>query len=344
MNRVLLRCDASRETGVGHVARALALAEHLRAGGGEAVLCGRFTGGWVERRLADADVATVPAVDDETALVRLAVDQGADAIHLDHYGPLGTSPTLLAAAEDAGVVVSNVADFGFGVRPSHLEVNPNVGAGPRGSGRGAVELLGPRYAMVARRVVDARESRSAHVEPSDGPLRCVVVMGGTDPFGATGLAVELLASAATRPVEATVVTPDHDALAHRFGARQGGLALRFVGPVDDLAATLRDADLAVSAAGTTVLELCCIGVPSALVCVTENQRRGYEAAVGDGLALGLGSPGAPAPDSRETLQGLVEDAALRRRLAVAGRAAVDGDGSSRVLAAVADAVRSRAGR
>ena len=68
------------------------------------------------------------------------------------------------------------------------------------------------------------------------------------------------------------------------------LSLNIVAPVDDLAAIMARADLVISAAGTSVWELCCIGVPMALIWAVENQRDGYDRVVAAGAALGLGGP------------------------------------------------------
>jgi spore coat polysaccharide biosynthesis predicted glycosyltransferase SpsG len=348
MTRVLLRCDASPESGAGHAARCLSLAEAVRARGGDAVLCGTFSGEWVERRIRAVGAPVLPAVDEPRGLVGLAATWGADCLHLDHYGALGTTPDLLAEADAAGIVLSTAADFAFGARPAHIEINPNFGAGPHGTGFASRSLLGPQYAIVAQRVLDARARRAESPpgsSPSDpgSPVRCIVVMGGTDALGATPSAVELLVRAATGPVEAVVVTPDHVALAAGSAPRRGSVTLRYRPPVDDLAALLANADLAMSAAGTTVLELCCIGVPSALVCVTANQERGYRAAVEQGVVLGMGSPAVPAPDAVDTLRRLLVDTRLRRDLSEAGRAAVDGHGAARLLAEM-DACVATGGR
>ena len=39
-------------------------------------------------------------------------------------------------------------------------------------------------------------------------------------------------------------------------------------------------------AGTSVWELCCIGVPTAVAWVVDNQREGYDRVVGAGAAIG----------------------------------------------------------
>jgi RimJ/RimL family protein N-acetyltransferase len=92
-------------------------------------------------------------------------------------------------------------------------------------------------------------------------------------------------------------------------------------------------DLVVSAAGTSVWELCCLGVPTALVCVADNQEAGYRRVLERGAAVGLGSavPGLDHDAAVATLQQVLGDRALREQLAAAGPRLVDGLGAWRVV-------------
>jgi RimJ/RimL family protein N-acetyltransferase len=107
-------------------------------------------------------------------------------------------------------------------------------------------------------------------------------------------------------------------------------------PTPELPSLFESADLVVSAAGVTLLELCCIGVPAALVQIADNQAAGYSAAVYQGLAAGLGT------DPREhidTLRTLLTDAEQRKALGDKARTAVDGQGAERILNAIEAALR-----
>jgi RimJ/RimL family protein N-acetyltransferase len=84
----------------------------------------------------------------------------------------------------------------------------------------------------------------------------------------------------------------------------------------------------VSAAGVTLLELCCIGTPTALVQIADNQAAGYEAAVNQGLTAGLGT------DPREhieTLRTLLLHRDQRESLGEKAKTVVDGRGADRIL-------------
>jgi spore coat polysaccharide biosynthesis predicted glycosyltransferase SpsG len=332
--RLLVRCDAGRTTGVGHLVRGLSVATAARAAGWEVALAGQVETPWAR---AEVDRAGLTVLDagPGTEVVALARSTGVDALHVDHYG-MPSDDTLLRRCTDAGVVLSNVADFAFGARPAHLTVNPNFGAGPASDRL----LAGPRYALVRDDVLRARAARA--VRPEHPALHGVVVLGGTDPFGATGGVVEAALAAADAPVELDVLTSDADALARRFGNGSAEVTLRFRAPTRDLPGLLATSDLAVTAAGTTLLELACIGVPAAALCVTENQRIGYESAVAAGTVLGLGNLDEGTAAWVEPWRRLLSDGTLRATIAATGLTTVDGQGAARLVRRIDEIVRAGA--
>jgi RimJ/RimL family protein N-acetyltransferase len=106
-------------------------------------------------------------------------------------------------------------------------------------------------------------------------------------------------------------------------------------PTPDLPSLLASADLVVSAAGVTLLELCCIGTPAALVQIADNQAAGYTAAVTQGVAAGLGTD---PRDHVPTLRTLLEHPEARKALSTKAMTTVDGQGADRILAAIETAL------
>lgn len=326
---VLIRCDARAELGVGHLGRALAVAAEAAGRGRRVVLSGTYDAPWAVRRLRRAPFDVVAPVDDPDGLAALAHGIGAGVLHVDHYGDLGGASGLLGACRARGVVLSNVADFGFGAREADVTVNPNFGAPERLGTRG---LSGPGAALVRPEVRAARAAREQQAPSGRSTLRVAVVMGGTDAFGVTAAAVgAVLDAAAGTDTLVDVLAPDPDDVRSRVDALGGGARVRVNAPVDDLSTWVADADLAVSAAGTSVLELCCIGVPTAVIAVADNQSVGYAAAVAAGVVVGLGERAASPRSWTERLAPLLRDPALRSSLAARARATVDGDGAARLL-------------
>ncbi|KGM08820.1 spore coat protein, partial [Cellulomonas carbonis T26] len=325
--RALLRCDATAAGGVGHLVRCLALAEAATARGWRVAVVGRVTAPLGRRLLAasgvpllpfdgpgdvPADAHLPPSDLDPARLAALVRATRADVLHVDHYAPV---VGLRAAIREAGGALSCVEDGPFGRREADVVVDPTPGAEAAGrpaDGSGTV-LLGVRHAPMRSAVARAHDLARP---PAGRDPHVLVVLGGTDATGAAAAVVAAIARTGVRTGAVTVIVrPDHAEDVRRAGA---DLPLRLVGPQDDLPALAAAHDVVVTAAGTTVWELAAVGVATGAVVVAENQRIGYERAVGLGLTAGLGTPDDLAGPTAGRLATLLSDPATRGRLAAAG--------------------------
>jgi spore coat polysaccharide biosynthesis predicted glycosyltransferase SpsG/GNAT superfamily N-acetyltransferase len=303
--RILLRCDGGGALGVGHVMRSLALAEAAVAAGHEVMVAGRFEGSFLADQLAAAPVEVVPLAAAEADLdlpifasgpqhlVDLVGRFRPDVLHVDSYKAPGVE------AGGVNMVLSNVEDGTFGRRPADVVVDPTFGAehSPRPDDGSTWLLRGSRYTPLRQRVLDARRGnlpveQDAHTEVA---RKVLVVMGGTDPVGLAPAAVKLLADTGLA-LEVVVIAVGENAERVRAAAGGSRLSLNVLAPVDGLPAMMARQDLVISAAGTSIGELCCIGVPMAVVWAVDNQREGYDRVVAAGAALGLGGPGLAGPE------------------------------------------------
>jgi RimJ/RimL family protein N-acetyltransferase len=104
----------------------------------------------------------------------------------------------------------------------------------------------------------------------------------------------------------------------------------------DLDQLLGEADLALGAAGVSALERACIGLPSLLTVVADNQSASAAALANEGAALLLGAAGSvSAARLRQAVQGVRACPDLLQRMSARGLALVDGRGATRVAAALA---------
>lgn len=322
--RILIHCNGGPGIGVGHVVRSLALAEEAVASGHEVTFVGEYDGRFVLDQLARSGAGVRRSARGAQLARELsaAVEELApDVVHLDTYDDLDLDTTAL---------VSNVEDHTFGRRPADLVVDPNFGAEtePRDADPATV-LRGSRYAPLRALVT----TRRGEWQLRDSAERVLVVMGGTDPQGLTPRVVDLLART-DRPLHVTAITaPGRRAAVEAVDPRR--LEVELLEPVDDLPALAAHQDLVVSAAGTSVWELCCLGVPMALVCAVDNQRAGYDRVVAADAAIGLGSTlrGEEADRAVRELDETLENAATRLVLARQASHVVDGLGAWRVVRA-----------
>lgn len=321
--RVVLHCNAGGLYGMGHLMRCLAVAEEAIARGWVARL-----GGDLSSAAADLASAQIPSLDVEVvrreSVAGWLAAADADVVHVDSYWPEAdhlSGPFLR----------SNMQDGVFGVRAADLAIDANLGAENRFTATGAMHALVGISAVPIRTQV--RRHRDRMVTQVQVPRRVLVVLGGTDPYGLTADVIAGLAEITT-PLAVTVVTPESQRALVLDRAQRSPHSIMVTEFLPDLPAVAARQDLVISASGTSVWDLACMGVPMALLCVADNQREGYDAVLEAGLALGLGTP--PHDDLGGRLADL--DAAfgtpgLLGVLGERGRKIVDGLGAWRIISA-----------
>ena len=308
--KLVIRADGGRRRGAGHVMRCLAVAEAARHRGWHITLSADLSElPWVQPWVADLRVRLVAPCDDAAELAALTEAESARAVLLDHY----EFPPAMAEVEAAGAVLVSLEDDAFGRRPAHIAVDYRLGAetAARPADGSQTLLRGSAYAPIRRQFEMAAVAHTA--EGGRGsPLRVAIVAGGTDP---SGLAAPL----------AVAVT------------RAGGEVLRWQRGAAMVEA-LATADAVISTAGVSSYELCCLGLPIALVEAADNQRDNYRALTSADAATGLGTATDVAHDPATVtslLRTWFEDADRRVRQAAIARGLVDGLGADRIVEAIA---------
>ena len=329
--RVGLRCDANPEMGVGHVMRCVALAEALVARGDDVVFLASITGvDWLAGQLP---APCVPGEWEPDRLVEQARSLELDAVVLDSYE---LDPAAAGRLSGSGVATLAVVDGDSRGQEADLFLDQNLGA--TAAIGGGSWLVGLRYALV-RSAVTARRPPAPRPASGEHP-RVLCVFGGTDTFGAASVAAETLTRTAV-PLDATVITAGRPG---PWPPPAAGQTLTFVDHAADLPALVAEAHLVVSASGTSTWDLLCLGVPTALLWVVDNQAAGYHRAVDAGLAIGVGhlddlrQDAAPAV---RTLREALLDPRARQQLGAMAWGAVDGQGADRVATALAAVAAAR---
>lgn len=330
--RVALRCDGGPTIGVGHVMRCVALGEELTARGHEVLLWGDLGGiGWLRTLIAGHGWDVLAAPDDPAGVARVADDLGLDAVVLDGYH---LDPGIGSALAASSRRLLTLVDYDFGVQQhADVYVDQNLGASVHPDlPAGATALAGVEYALFRDTVRDRRRSAPRAPHLPHRPVRVVAVFGGTDAFGAAPVVLPALLATGEALDVTVVATRPESVDAVRAAATGAGQQVRVVAPEPDFGALVAEADLVISASGSSVWELLCMGVPAAVVCVVDNQEEGYRQSLDRGVVAGLGHLGRFDPAAATaTLGTLVGDAAIRDEYAARGQALVDGLGRERVV-------------
>ncbi|RYI22696.1 spore coat protein [Dermacoccus sp. 147Ba] len=339
---IVLRTDATASIGVGHAMRLLALAQEFIARGRSVHLAGELALDWVERSYRDAGVTLHTRPDDPAALGDLADRLAASFVVIDGYD---FGPSWGAHLRRHGLPVTAMVDGRFGAdQDADLYVDQNPGATPRKVEAGRQALAGAPYTLFRDDVLALRKEVAGRARPGARErLSVLAVFGGSDPMGAAPLVAPIVlqaAAAAGVGMDLTVVTPDDAWAAPLREDLPVDVTLTTTGPVTDLAARAARSDLVVTASGSSVWELLCLGVPTAVVCVIDNQRLGYDMVIEADLALGVGhldelhAVGTSREDATRRLASALGDPLAREARAQRGRELLDGDGRRRVADAI----------
>ncbi len=333
---VVFRADAGRSRGTGHVMRCLTLGSELVARGHEVTL---VTGGehpeWL--RVAERETSVeLRSCDADSLDADQILDLHPDWLVVDSYW---IPPEHVSSLHPSLPILAIVDGDARGVAAS-IYLDQNLGATePQGRAeRDALLLLGARYALVRSAFATAR--RTEPWVPTHTPPAVVAFLGGTDPTGAADFVAEALSGLAEECSPLLVAAADRiDSLTRHLGSRRAGSVVPLT---PDLPSLLANADIVVSAAGTSAWDVCTLGIPSVLVAVVENQVASLNAAVASGLALGLDVTAGGnewAGPCRDLVATLIRDAEVRRGLSLACSATFDGLGVTRVAEAMEGTIR-----
>jgi UDP-2,4-diacetamido-2,4,6-trideoxy-beta-L-altropyranose hydrolase len=258
-----------------------------------------------------------------------------DWLIVDHYGLDAAWEQALRPHVDRILVIDDLAN-----RRHDGDLLLDQNYAPAGASRyqdllppGGRTLLGPAYALLRPEYAQHRQTlRSRDIQVR----RVLVFFGGTDPHNLSGRALSALSDPALTHLAVDLVIganhPQREALTVQAAARPG---TRVHGPRPHLADLMAAADLAIGAGGATTWERCCLGLPSLVVSLADNQRPACAALAADGLIRYLGhADQVTAATLRAALvQAMRDPAGLRAQASVAS-ATVDGQGTQRVIDAL----------
>ncbi|MDT8903911.1 UDP-2,4-diacetamido-2,4,6-trideoxy-beta-L-altropyranose hydrolase [Anaeroselena agilis] len=275
---IAIRADASTAIGIGHLMRCLTMAEELKEKSCRVL--------FISRRLPDNAAAAIRAkhrlrlLPDDLSWEEDAELTGdilrresfrTDRLIVDNYRLDARWETSLRPYSGKIMVIDDLAD-----RPHDcdllLDQNYYRDAENRYDGLlpgHCRRFFGPRFALLRREFREARK-RTA---PRDGKIRRLFVFfGGTDPTGETLKTLTALREWCRPDIAADIVVGGDNP--RREEIRQACATLpqaTFHCQIDNIAALMAHADLAVGTGGTASWERCSLGLPALLVVAAPNQ-------------------------------------------------------------------------
>ena len=336
---LLIRADASVAVGTGHAMRCLALAQAWQDRGGQCIFVMAESTPAVERRLRDEGIGVerlrvpVGSQEDARQTRHIAAERNAPWIVADGYR-FGAEyqKTIKADGQKLLLVDDNVHAESY---CADVVLNQNLQAAESLYAQRETYtrlLLGPRYALLRR------EFRQWHnwirEIPANGQ-KILVTMGGSDPNNVTIKVLEAIAQVSNPGLEIMVLLGGSHLHTEQVRAAICGQkhSMRLITDATNVAECMAWADVAVAGAGTTVWELCLLGLPAILLVLADNQVQVAETAEKAGTAWSLGTGAeVSASDIGSRLKELLDTQKTRIGQSEKGRALVDGRGAERVTA------------
>lgn len=264
---IAFRLDAGADIGLGHLMRCLAIADRLQAAGAEChFLCYALPDA-LHPLLAHHHHHSLSRLDDVGLLPSLRPEW----LVVDHYRIDRVIEQKLAAYCGQVLVIDDLAD-----RPHHCHLLLDQGPLRTPDDYRALTptncqlLLGTDYALLRPSYRQLARQRVS------GWQRGLICFGGADPAGACLITLNSLATLPwARTIGWTLVAgganPFWPELQQRV-AELPELSVRLLRQSDQMAALMQQHDFAIGAAGGMTWERACLGLPTLVVPIVDNQQ------------------------------------------------------------------------
>lgn len=308
------RVDASLSMGTGHVMRCLTLADALRAEGADCHFIGRDHPGHMMEHVRSRGhrvhmlgpaIPTHPTRDPGAPAHAhwLGVDWQLDAeqsrdylesnppdwLIVDHYALDKHWEAFLQPACSRIGVIDDLVDR---AHECELLLDQTLGRRPQAYANLVPSecslLTGARYALLRPQFAALRNYSLRRRRRQPALKRLLVTLGGIDPSNATGRVLAALAhcslpSGCTVTVVMGAAAPWLDEIRQQTDAMVQPTEVLV--DVSDMAALMSESDLAIGAAGGTSWERCCLGLPTLMLVLAQNQRNVAHALEATGAAV-----------------------------------------------------------
>lgn len=277
--RVVFRCDGTREVGLGHLSRCVALAEAMEERGCTTSFIGEYDD-VARAMLGDRRRSRVPL-----GSVNAISTKEADMIVVDGYS-FDADAILVLGPELPPARRVLIDDFAsHAAYPPATILNFTVDAEKKTYGGAPYKLLlGPSYFLARRRLRLLRRTRADR--PYGG--RILIAIGGHDRRGVTLRCARALLRCDPQLSIHAVLRPDHPDAAELETVLSRGRECGVLSNLPDLSTAFAWADACMSGGGLTKYEAAFLRVPVAVVSQTHEEAMETESFARRGLATDIG--------------------------------------------------------
>jgi len=323
--KVLIRADAGVNLGMGHVYRAIALAQELSSH--ELVLATRSDDSYaLGANFLQKHPYNIHLLNSEDEFQSLVEDMQPDILLLDildtdgdYIQNIRQTPLFLVTLEDLGTG-AHLADIVINDLYSDLYPKQNHWYGVENS------ILSPYF-----EIITPKENMNPQVE------NILITFGGSDPKNLTLKALQALEEIRFKGNVIVVLGPgyQHDSFS-LYDFKLNGQIMKSVANMAELA---RNADLALTSGGRTVTEMMALGIPTMVLCQNSRElRHTHASSVYGVINLGLGEY-VDVSSIAQHIEMLVQDTALRESMRQRGINALQQRSNQRIVERILEAAK-----
>jgi UDP-2,4-diacetamido-2,4,6-trideoxy-beta-L-altropyranose hydrolase len=298
--KIMFRVDAYRKMGIGHLMRCLTLANELRKNDSDITFVISYSNEYLisliqsygfqiesfELSNAEATISNSLEIDydfwnkilwkeDSEKTLKIARKIKPKLIVVDHYGLDAKWHHELRSATKKIMVIDDLANRNldcdlmlnqtFGI--SNLAYKDLVSAECK-------LLVGAKYALIRRDFAQLRHAATIKRQKKSEVSRILISLGGSSHID---LICQILKNLADikwpfKPIVDIVLTNNEQNIdSLREVIKKTDLKINLMNDVDNMAKLMLEADFAIGASGSTTWERCCLGLPSVVFGLAENQ-------------------------------------------------------------------------
>lgn len=341
--KIIIRVDSSSLIGIGHAMRCLALANELRETGNEITFICRDLPENINSIIKENHFPLIQLTNRESTEINinneiselaeiLQAFPKSDWLIVDTYVLDATWHKAMYEFADKIMVIDDLANryyycdilidqnFYLNLEERYFQLVPQF----------CKLYLGPRYAILRPEFMVARQECTI---PRNEIKNILIFFGGSDASNETEKALRAFIAFNHPEIQATIVVGKANSNArklHELCKKHANT--RYCYNTKDMAKLMQSADLALGAAGTATWERCCVGLPSIVAVLADNQAQVANDGTQIGVLYNLGNSDITTENMyMDAIDFFMRDLKSLTSMSQKAAALVDGKGISRIV-------------
>ena len=330
---VAFRVDASKEIGIGHLMRCLALSEELIKRGNTCYFLSKIENYKLIKKIKKFNInfeeikENITLKEEIGKLIEFSKNKNIDWIVTDNYQ---IDSNYTKKIKENGFYVLSIDDISQIHYHSDIVLNQNVGAEKLDFFLENYTrlLLGPKYTMIRDELLKREEKIY-----SENIKKILITLGGTDN---ENLTLEVLKSLSNigRNIEFLTILGPFNRFSKQIKdyVEKESLNVKLIESPENMANVYLKSDMAISTGGSSCYELSYFGIPNLIVTIADNQLNIAQELDNKKISVYIGKAKDMKTEKiKYKVKELIDDCSLRKKMSRNGRKLIDGKGKQRIV-------------